>query len=142
MVDVRGTVLAPDGTPVEGAKVTLRNADKDAPACGKEFEAKASSSAEGAFWIQVPEGRYSVAADAEGYSPTVLKTPLTIAARPIERVEIRLEPGGNLSGRLLGLHPGEAATSVNAMAGSLSRNGQVRPTVPTASTVWALETGL
>jgi protocatechuate 3,4-dioxygenase beta subunit len=124
-VEVQGMVLAPDGNPVEGAKVTLRNVDKEAPTCVEDFEAKASSSAEGAFRIQVPEGRYSLAADAEGYSPTVLKTPLTVAARPVEGLEIRLEPGSSLSGRLLGLHPGEVAASVSATAGSLSRNGQV-----------------
>ncbi len=124
-VEVQGMVLAPDGNPVEGAEVTLRNVDKEAPTCVEDFEAKASSSSGGAFRIQVPEGRYSVVAEAMDYAPTVLKTPLTIAAHPMEGLEIRLEPRSRLSGRLLGLHPGEVATFVSATAGSLSRNGQV-----------------
>jgi hypothetical protein len=124
-VEVRGTVLAPDGTPVEGAKVTFRNADKNVP-CGEYLPATAISTDNGTFWIQVPEGRYSVAAVAEGYAPTVLKTPLTIAALPGEGLEIRLGSGSRLSGRLLGLHPGDAASaSIMAMAGAHFRRGQV-----------------
>jgi protocatechuate 3,4-dioxygenase beta subunit len=125
-VEVQGTVLAPDGTPVEGAKVTFRNADKDAPTCEEDFTATASSTDDGTFSTQVPEGRYSVVADAEGYAPTVQGTPLTIAALPVEGLEIRLGSGSRLSGRLFGLHPGEAASaSISATAGSHFRHGQV-----------------
>jgi protocatechuate 3,4-dioxygenase beta subunit len=124
-VEVQGTVLAPDGTPVEGAKVTFRDADKDAP-CGEYLPATANSTDNGTFRIQVPEGRYSVVAEAESYAPTVLKTPLTIAAPSVEGLEIRLGSGSRLSGRLLGLHPEEAASVfISAMAGSHFRRGQV-----------------
>jgi protocatechuate 3,4-dioxygenase beta subunit len=125
-VEVQGTVLAPDGTPVHGAAVTLHNIDKEALTCGEPFAPTARSSPEGTFWIEAPEGRYAVLADAEGYAPLVQEEPLTVAARPVEGLEIRLESGRSLSGRLLGLHPGEAASaSVSATAGSLSRHGQV-----------------
>ena len=127
-VKVKGRVLAPGGTPVDGAMVTFQNLDKDAPACAQVFVALTHYGSGGAFSTPMPEGRYSVLGDARDsgdYAPTVLKTPLTVAALPVEDLEVRLEPGGSLSGRLPGLLPEEAdAVSIEATAGSVSRSAQ------------------
>ncbi|MEO6192603.1 MAG: carboxypeptidase-like regulatory domain-containing protein, partial [Thermoanaerobaculia bacterium] len=121
-VEVRGKVFAPDGTPVDGVRLTFRSLDKEAPACASVFEMTTPYQGDGSFSTELPEGRFTVLANVEGYAPTVQATPLTIAARPVKDLEISLNPGRSLRGRLLGLRSEEAASaSVKATNGSVSQ---------------------
>jgi hypothetical protein len=121
-VEVEGKVFAPDGTPVDGVRLTFRSLDKEAPACASVFEMTTSYEGDGSFSTELPEGRFTVLATVEGYAPTLQATPLTIAARPVKDLEVYLNPGSSLRGRLLGLRSEEAdAASVKATNGSVSQ---------------------
>jgi len=121
-VEVEGKVLAPDGTPVDGVHLTFRSLDKEAPACASVYEMTTPFEGDGSFSTELPEGRFTVLANVEGYAPTVQATPLTVAARPVKDLEIYLNPGSSLRGRILGLRSEEAdPASVKATNGSVSQ---------------------
>lgn len=121
----QGRVLAPDGMPVAGASVEFQSLE-ESPSCAEEASVRAEAGEDGTFSTPLQEGRYTLLAHAEGYAPTVQKTPLTVAKYPVEGLEIRLEPGMALVGHLLGLTPEEIVrASVKAVAGPVYRTARL-----------------
>lgn len=90
--EIRGRVLGPDGRPLAGARVVI-------PASSSAY-----SAADGSFVLLEKDGTYEIWADKDGYAPGRTAEPVTVAERPVEGVEIRLTPGGAVTGRLLGLN--------------------------------------
>ena len=89
--EIRGRVLGPDGRPLAGARVVI-------PASSSAY-----SATDGSFVLLEKEGTYEIWANKDGYAPGRTPEPVTVAERPVEGVEIRLSPGGVVTGRLLGL---------------------------------------
>ncbi|HYO11747.1 MAG TPA: carboxypeptidase regulatory-like domain-containing protein [Thermoanaerobaculia bacterium] len=97
---VAGRVLDEAGTPVAGALVRLTEAGAD--------RASARSRADGSFRLTgLSAGRLSIEASREGFSPAHLVVEL--AEAPVEGIELRLERGVILEGRILGLEAGDLA---------------------------------
>jgi hypothetical protein len=55
----------------------------------------------------VTDGTYTLSVSAEGYSSRDAERPIVVAGAPVEDVDIQLGPNVVLTGRLLGLEPGE-----------------------------------
>jgi protocatechuate 3,4-dioxygenase beta subunit len=95
--DVTGRVLDRDGIPVPGATASLLTAPS-----GRIFHAVAA--AEGWFHIRaVPDGDYLLAGAAEGFSSTLQPGEIHIAGQAVQGLELRLDRGTVLTGRLLGI---------------------------------------
>ncbi len=96
--EIHGRVLGPDGGPVAGAAVLANSA------------ARTFSAADGAFILPVEDNQdYEVWAKKEGFAAAKTGTAVHVAGAPVAGVEIRLDRGGALTGRLLGLEPEELA---------------------------------
>lgn len=122
-VTVSGRVFDEAGTPVPGARVTLRNRDERGP---RGYVA--TSGAGGRFEVAgVAAGRYGLSAEAEGYAPAVDAAALSVEADDVAGLEVELGPGAAIRGRLLGLDLDElAAVAVTAeRPGRPTRTGHV-----------------
>jgi hypothetical protein len=82
---------------VAGASLQIANE------LGSEFHTQ--TLADGSFTVEVPDGTYTLAASAEGYSGR--KASVVVAGAPVEDVQIQLGTNIVLSGRLLGLEAGD-----------------------------------
>jgi len=95
--EIRGRVLGPAG-PVAGAAVLAAGS------------ARTFSAADGSFLLAVEDNRdYEVWAEKEGFAAAKAGAAVHVAGAPVEGVEIRLNRGGTISGRLLGLDREELA---------------------------------
>lgn len=107
-VEVRGRTLAPDGSPIAGARVEIGPADGSSLVGNLPFFAL--SDARGGFVAHVPPGAYALAARRGGLAA---RLPLTAraGAAPQKPLEVRLAPpaGAVLTGRVAGLAQGEVA---------------------------------
>ncbi|HEX7181544.1 MAG TPA: carboxypeptidase regulatory-like domain-containing protein [Thermoanaerobaculia bacterium] len=115
---VAGRVVDEAGDPVAGAQVRLAEAGADS--------ASARSRADGSFRLTgLSAGRHSLEASREGFSPAQLTVELV--ETPVEGIELRLERGAILEGRLLGLDAGDLArVKVSAFSPELGvRTGTV-----------------
>ncbi len=113
--EVSGRVSGPEG-PVPGATLRLL------PREGSEGASPAASGADGAFHFEaVAEGRYRVEAETPGYASATQE--IRIAGARVTGLEIRLERGGAVSGRILGL-PFQDLAQVQVVATSTDRPGQ------------------
>ncbi|HET9226523.1 MAG TPA: carboxypeptidase regulatory-like domain-containing protein, partial [Thermoanaerobaculia bacterium] len=71
---------------------------------------RAQTGEDGIFRLQpVASGRYRLQARASGVAPAELASPVVVADRPVEGLEIVLRQGATVSGRVLGLSPEELA---------------------------------
>jgi hypothetical protein len=87
-----GFVFAADGSPAEGAEVTL---------AGGSDLARCAAGASGGFSVEVAPGTYTASA-RRGDQAGALAAPLAIAAgRAAHGVVIRLGPGGAIAGRVI-----------------------------------------
>lgn len=133
--EVSGRVVDAGGQPVSGATVRLGAAGDRFPMLLRgDGQSEARSGADGSFRIAgVSTGSYDVTADKEGYAPGQLES-VNVAGR-LQGLELRLEAGGAVQGRLLGADLAElAGASVTAFpadpsiartAVRLARGGQV-----------------
>jgi hypothetical protein len=105
--ELSGRIVGPGGEAIEGASLWLRGGP------GVHFEA--STRADGSFAVGVTEGTYTIQARAEGYSSREPEQPIVVAGAPVKGVEIQLGTNIVLTGRILGLEPGESIQSVVAI---------------------------
>lgn len=98
--EVSGRVVDESGEPVAGARVSL---------AGQPDGRSAPSGADGAFrFAAIPDGTYRLSAGSEGLIGPAEPLEVEVRGRPVGDLEIRLRRGGTLlTGRLLGLAPGE-----------------------------------
>jgi protocatechuate 3,4-dioxygenase beta subunit len=104
---LHGRVLGPDGEPLAGASLAARPADRLSmdsfgtwTPCGAQDQAV--SDADGRFVVgPLDAGWYDLLATASGMKRGILPMQRAAAGEPGEEVEIRLEAGGVLSGRVL-----------------------------------------
>ncbi|MFY9821071.1 MAG: carboxypeptidase-like regulatory domain-containing protein [Thermoanaerobaculia bacterium] len=113
--EVRGRVIGPKGEPIEGASLELNGPN---PA---HFRAR--TLADGSFAVGVADGTYSLSVSAEGYSSRDTEQPIVIAGARVEGLEIQLGPNIVLTGRLLGLEPGETVQFIQAQGPRFARPG-------------------
>ncbi len=93
---VSGRITDPQGAPVAGASLLLHSF-----AAGRLL--RGTSAADGGFvFPAVPDGSYRLAARAAGFADTPAQE-VRVAGAPVEGLTLRLEPGGTVSGRILGL---------------------------------------
>jgi len=102
--EIRGRVTGPGGEPIEGASLEFHYFDGT---FGRHFETH--TLADGSFAVGVTDGTWDLSVSAEGYSSRTAERPIVVAGAPVEDVEIQLGPNIVLTGRLLGLGPGEPA---------------------------------
>jgi protocatechuate 3,4-dioxygenase beta subunit len=102
-VDVEGRVLDRDGVPLPGATASL----KPVPG-GKVFHAVAG--AEGFFRIRtVADGDYLLAGQAEGFAATAQPGEIHVSGQAVQGLELRLDRGTVLTGKLIGVAPEQLA---------------------------------
>ncbi|HSN85179.1 MAG TPA: carboxypeptidase-like regulatory domain-containing protein [Thermoanaerobaculia bacterium] len=92
---IRGRVAEPDGAPIAGATILLLHEDVEA-----------RSAADGSFEIQFSsQETEELFVSKEGFSLALLR--VDPKAPPAGEITIRLESGARVTGRLLGLTPGD-----------------------------------
>ncbi len=98
--EVAGRVVGDDGSPVGGALVRLV-----APSEFMSFGgAGQETGPDGAFrFSDVPDGSFQFHVEKQGYAPAVSGAAFEVAGTPLSGIEIRLEAGTTVRGRLLGL---------------------------------------
>ncbi len=103
---VAGRVVEEDGTPVDGVRIELR---LDGPGEMRRYQAMSAS--DGGFsFPRVVDGSYDVAAEKDGYGRAELRRGLEVTGGPVDDLEVLLQRGASVVGRLLGLEFDELAT--------------------------------
>ena len=101
-VEVEGLVLDVAGRPVEGAAVEL------VAAGSFRGGSQATSDAAGAFrFVGVAPGAYRLQGRKPGFATASLPEEVQVGALPVGGLELRLDAGGAIRGRLVGLTPEE-----------------------------------
>ena len=102
-VEVSGRVVDERGTPVAGAGVVLNSLG-----ARERHEYRGRTGVDGAFRLSpVGRGRYRLTAEGDDYPPGEIPEPVEVAGKPLEGLEVVLEPGGAIAGRVIGLKPEE-----------------------------------
>jgi protocatechuate 3,4-dioxygenase beta subunit len=115
-VELAGRVLDADGNPVPAAEVELAGSGVS---WGRQ---QVATGADGAFLLQdVEDGEYRLLVSKEGYASGE-SDPLKVAGAPLLGLEVRLQGGGAVTGRVLGLEP-EALPRVEVRAFRLRGTG-------------------
>jgi protocatechuate 3,4-dioxygenase beta subunit len=117
--EVSGWVSGPDGEPVAGAFIRFF-----APGGSN---ASTYSRSDGGFRLRLEDGTYRVVARREGYLWTAQEEPVAVEGGPVAGVELLLDAGAVIRGRIVGLEPGERAKAVwaSAKGGNGRREGQL-----------------
>jgi len=103
--EVSGLVSDTAGRPVPGASLRLVAAGRFWGG-GPETRSKG----DGTFVMPgVQDGDYGLWAEAEGYAPSAGKQRVSVAGEPVAGLEVRLDPGAVLLGRVSGLPPEDFA---------------------------------
>jgi hypothetical protein len=106
---VAGRVVDTAGRPVGDARVSL-----SAPNLSRE----ADSLGDGSFRLPgLPDGAYHLTADKEGYSRVGEAPEVQVAGGSVAGLELRLERGGSITGRILGLNLLDNLPDNEALAG-------------------------
>ena len=109
-VEISGRVLDATGAPIAGAVVSALSSSQDWQG------AETQSEADGAFTIEgVRDGRQILRAAKAGYATRTMDPPLQVAGSPISGLELVLERGGAVTGRVIGIEPAELS-QVTVMA--------------------------
>jgi Carboxypeptidase regulatory-like domain len=116
-VEIRGRVLAPDGTPAAIAAVRFNRSD--APG-----SIMVPADGDGRFATKVSPGTYSLLATDARYGPSRLES-FTVT-EPLDGLEIRLRPGLTLTGRILDL-PAGTQVSIYARQDGATQMTQAGP---------------
>lgn len=99
-VEVSGRVVDEAGKPVPGARVELGFRGRG----GRQYQDVTGD--DGRFRLTpVVDGTYQLQAEAPGYSETAAPGTVEVAGAPVSNLEIALERGAVLSGKILGLAP-------------------------------------
>ncbi|MFP5286128.1 MAG: carboxypeptidase regulatory-like domain-containing protein, partial [Thermoanaerobaculia bacterium] len=118
--EIRGRVLGPGGEPLAGVLIDLLHPDVGATT--------AYTAGDGSFVLDYHLGAADgpvparVEATAKGYRPAV--ETVVLAGFPVNGLELRMEKGLAITGRLLGLEPDQDPRSVSIQA---RRGGDSRP---------------
>ena len=117
-VSVEGRVVDASGDPVAGAEVQLRTEDPELS------EARARTDAGGRFHLEpIAAGVYHLRATAPDQARGERQQPVVVEEQPVSGLEVVLDKGALLTGRVLGLAPDELAlVSVEARG----EDGQLR----------------
>ncbi len=100
--EVAGRVATAAGEPVAGAELAL--VPLDTPAAPPP---PLASGEDGGFrWESVAAGRYRLRGEKPGYGGEPLE--VAVDGGPVAGIELRMDAGGALAGRIAGLAPGEA----------------------------------
>jgi protocatechuate 3,4-dioxygenase beta subunit len=98
--EISGSVAAREG-PVAGASVRLMPDDSAAAASPPPPQL---SRPDGSFqFLQLGAGRYRLMVEKPGYSMAAPSPVITVAGAPVTGLEVRMERGGTISGRIAGL---------------------------------------
>ena len=98
-VEVAGRVVDDTGKPVPGARVEMAPVNRFEP---RQYRDVAGE--DGRFRLSpVAAGTYHLRAGADGFTDTEHPGTLTVAGDPVSNLEVKLEQGATLSGRILGL---------------------------------------
>ncbi len=115
--EVSGTVSALDGTPVAGAIVGL------APVGRRWGGSETHSGADGTFVVPgLRNGSYELWAEAAGFAPAAGDRRVEIADEPVHGLDVRLDPGAAVYGRITGIEP-ERFGGVRVHAEGAERGG-------------------
>lgn len=99
--EVSGRITDVQGAPVAGAQVSLHSSD-----LGMILGLQTGD--DGSFRrSDVPEGRYHLTCRAEGFADTALPQDVEVVGGPVTGLELQMEAGGAISGRILGLEEHE-----------------------------------
>jgi protocatechuate 3,4-dioxygenase beta subunit len=113
--EIVGRVIGDDGSPLAGARLQLTHR--------AEGLREAVSGEGGAFrFTGVSGGIYELMAEKEGWT-SAAATEVRIAGAPVRDLEVRLIRGGAVTGRILGLPPGDWA-GVSIFASSAEGKGR------------------
>ncbi len=112
-LEVSGRVRDGRGAPVAGAQVVLlRQARRDWGAYRERTDD------DGSFrFAAVARGHYRLTAGGESYAATEWKQPVVVEDEPLEGLEVVLERGGTVTGRILGLDAEQLARVAVAAEG-------------------------
>lgn len=117
--ELRGRVVDAAGGPVGGARVSWHERG------GGERGAVTWSAADGTFTFATGDGVHELSAEAAGYAPGRLERPVTVRGAPVEGLEIRLDDGVTLRGRLLGADPGRRREGIEAHQRDVYRRAEL-----------------
>lgn len=119
-VEVTGRVVDDTGKPVPGARVEMTPENRFEPRLYRDVTGE-----DGRFRLSpVVAGKYHLRAGADGFTDTEHPGTLTVAADPVSNLEVLLDKGATVSGRILGL-AAEDLAQVEVQA-----RGDNRETVP------------
>jgi hypothetical protein len=117
---VSGRVVDEAGAPRPRAELTLRNRGERGL-----LGYRASSGADGRFEIlAVADGSFDLEAEASGFAPAVHPSVVEVAGRDVDGLEVVLRRGATLSGRILGLEPGQMAAMMAEVLVTAERAGR------------------
>lgn len=111
---VRGRVLGPGGEPQDRVKVTFTRGASTI---------ESWSGPGGVFEAHLTEGTWEVRAEKPGLGPSLL-APFTVPGESVEMPPLRLSEPVTVSGRVLGLEPGEVVGQVSVRDGSGRERGE------------------
>jgi len=97
-----GRVIDPEGTPVGGARVEARPLEPDRVSSYTSVQ----TDRRGRFHLELEPGKYRVAASEQGFVEAVLE-PVVVEEGPPREIELRLQRGATIFGRLTGLEAEE-----------------------------------
>jgi len=100
--EVEGRVLDRSGAPIPGAVVNLQGVVPPG------MPSSTTAAADGTFRLRsVADGDYFLTAEAEGFASTAEPEEVHVAGQALQGVELRLDRGAILTGKLIGVAPGE-----------------------------------
>ncbi len=120
--EVTGIVMDEEGKTVGGAAVRL------VPAGRFYGGPETTSNGDGSFTMPgVPDGDYSLRADAEGYASAREDTTISVSGQPVAGLEIRMSKGATIVGQIVGLSEDEYSRVAVSASGSLLFGGESSP---------------